>query len=143
MEITIASSADSAEIMKFVFQDFPNAYQKGEESAQDMASLFYENADMVILSSPWLIGQQAIQGRFHHLSNFPVGRGIFFELESFFFMGPQAAWVNVNSCDRGGIDEEGQALADYCDRGSFLLQKRNGIWKIAALRAFESAKFTE
>lgn len=139
-ETAIATSSDSTEVMNIVFQDFPNAYQRGEESAHHIANLFFEDTDMVILSSPWLIGQQAVQERFSHLSNYPEGRTISFELESFFFIGNQAAWVNVNSCDQGGLDEEGNELADYCDRGSFLIQKRNGVWKIAALRAFESAK---
>jgi len=136
----LASPTDSAEVMKIIFEDFPDAYQKGEESAQRVSDLFFEDADMVILSSPWLVGQQAVRERFSHLNNFPEGRSIQFVLESFFFIEDKAVWVNVNSCDQGGFDEEGQEIAPYCDRGSFLLQKRMGVWKIAALRAFEAKK---
>jgi len=135
-----ANARDSAEVMKIIFQDFPTAYQKGEESAQNISELFFDYADMVILSSPWLMGDKAIQERFSHLEDFPLGRGIEFNLESYFFIDNKAAWVNVNACEQGGFDKEGIELAPYCDRGSFLLEKRQGVWKIAALRAFEAAK---
>lgn len=139
-EPIIASDSDSSAVMKIIFQDFTQAYQRGEESAQKISDLFFEDADMVVLKSPWLVGTQAIIERFAHLKDFPEGRGIEFELESFFFIEDKAVWVNVNSCDKGGFDEQGHELVPYCDRGSFLLEKRQGIWKIAALRAFEAAK---
>lgn len=139
-EPIIASVLDSSAVMKIVFTDFPNAYQRGDESAQKISDLFFEDADMVILKSPWLIGPKAVQERFSHLKDFPEGRRIEFELESFFFIENKAAWVNVNSCDKGGFDEDGIELALYCDRGSFLLEKRQGVWKVVALRAFEAKK---
>jgi len=134
----IATSRDTAEVKKIVFNDFPQAYRKGDHSSQKIANLFYEDADMVILSSDWMTTQKDIKQRFDYLKDFPENRTIYFELESIFFAGNNVAWVNVNACDKGGFNEEGEALKDYCDRGSFLLQKRNKKWKIKAVRAFES-----
>lgn len=134
---TIAGSGDTAEVKKIVFNNFPNAYRKGDHSSQRIADLFHEDADMVILKSNWITRKQDIKERFDYLKDFPEGRTIYFELVSIFFVGDKVAWVNVNACDKGGFNEEGEPLEDYCDRGSFLLEKRNTNWKIKALRAFQ------
>lgn len=134
---TIANSADTAAIKKLIFNDFPEAYRLGEYSSSKIADLFFEDADMVILSSDWITSQEGIAERFDYLKDFPEGRTIYFDLESIYFIGNTVAWVNVNACDKGGFNEEGEPLGVYCDRGSFLLEKRNNKWKIKALRAFE------
>lgn len=134
----IANQSDTLAVKKIVFNDFPEAYQKGDYSSQKIADLFWEQADLVVLSSPWLKGQNAISERFSYLKDFPEGRSIYFELVSLIFIGNDAAWINVNSCDKGGVNEEGEALGTYCDRGSFLLEKREDQWKILAVRAFEA-----
>lgn len=135
---TIASVSDTSAVKKVVFSDFPDAYQKGDNSSQKIADLFWEEADLVVLSSSWLNGKNAVSERFSYLKDFPEGRRIYFDLVSLRFIGDHAAWVNVNSCDKGGINEEGKELGDYCDRGSFLLEKREDQWKILAVRAFEA-----
>jgi hypothetical protein len=131
------SRSDTLEVMKIIFEDFPKAYQKGKFSSLYIADLFFKDADMVILSSNWIKNQNEIKKRFDYLEDFPEGRTIYFELESIYFVEDKVAWVNVNSCDKGGYNEQGEELGIYCDRGSFLLEKRFGKWKIKALRAFE------
>lgn len=135
---TIASVSDTSAVKKVVLSDFPDAYQKGDYSSQKIADLFWDEADMVVLSSPWLKGKNSVSERFSYLKDFPEGRSIYFELVSISFIGNSTAWINVNSCDKGGFNEEGEPLGIYCDRGSFLLEKREGQWKILALRAFEA-----
>ncbi|NPD45998.1 MULTISPECIES: hypothetical protein [unclassified Lentimicrobium] len=134
----IAMASDTNAVMDIVFKDFPEAYQKGDYSSQKIADLFWEEADLVVLSSPWLKGQDAVSDRFSYLKDFPEGRSIYFELVSIRFIGDSAAWINVNSCDKGGKNEEGEALGIYCDRGSFLMEKRAQQWRILAVRAFEA-----
>lgn len=136
MEI-IANSADTAAVKKLVFNDFPVAYRKGDHSSQHIADLFFDDADMVVLNSEWIKTPNEIIERFDYLKDFPEGRTIYFDLESIYFINNSVAWVNVNACDKGGFNDKGEALGVYCDRGSFLLEKRDGIWKIKALRAFE------
>ena len=133
-----ASASDTLAVKQIIFIDFPEAYQKGDYSSQRIADLFWEEADLVVLSSPWLNGKNAANERFNYLKDFPEGRSIYFDLVSIRFIGNTTAWVNVNSCDKGGFNEEGKELGIYCDRGSFLLEKRNQEWKILALRAFEA-----
>lgn len=133
----IASATDTTMVKQLIFHDFPKAYQKGDYSSSKIADLFFEDVDMVILNSDWITTQKEIIEKFEYLKDFPEGRTIFFELESIYFIGNTIAWVNVNSCDKGGFNEKGKALDIYCDRGSFLLEKREGKWKIKALRAFE------
>lgn len=135
----MALTSDTTAIMNIVFNDFPEAYQKGDYSSQKIADLFWKDADLVVLSSPWLKGQKAISEQFSYLKDFPEGRSIYFDLVSLHFMEDKTAWINVNSCDKGGYNAEGEELGIYCDRGSFLLEKRNGKWKILAVRAFEAA----
>lgn len=132
-----ASSADTASVVKLIFNDFPDAYRKGEHSSQHIADLFFEDADMVVLDSEWIKNQNDIKEKFDYLKDFPEERTIYFDLESIYFIGNSVAWVNVNACDKGGFNDKGEALGVYCDRGSFLLEKRDGNWKIKALRAFE------
>lgn len=135
---SIAMASDTTAVMNIVFKEFPEAYQKGDYSSQKIANLFWEEADLVVLSSPWLKGQNAVSERFSYLKDFPEGRSIYFKLVSLRFIGNATAWINVNSCDKGGENEEGEALGIYCDRGSFLLEKREQQWKILAVRAFEA-----
>ncbi len=132
------NSNDTLEVRKLIFEDFPDAYRKGDYSSQRLADLFWDEADLVVLSSPWLTGKNAVSERFSYLKDFPEGRTIYFDLVSMRFIGSSTAWVNVNSCDKGGVNEEGKELGVYCDRGSFLLEKRNQEWKILAVRAFEA-----
>lgn len=134
----IASTADTLAVKQIVFSDFSKAYQKGDNSSQKIADLFWKEADLVVLSSPWLKGQGAVSERFSYLKDFPEGRSIYFDLVSLRFIGNSTAWINVNSCDKGGQNEEGGTLGTYCDRGSFLLEKRDSQWKILAVRAFEA-----
>jgi hypothetical protein len=134
-ESTTPVEQDTLAVRNLVLHDFVAAYQSGG-TAKNIADLFVAEAEMAELSGPWIIGQPAIEKRFSYIEELPTGRGIHLELQNMYFLDATAAWINVNACDKGGIDETGKAIPDFCDRRTFIVEKRNGEWKITALRVF-------
>jgi len=129
----LAQTAESEQLA-----DFVGRYQAAWQShdAGRLAGYFTEDADMIVGIQPRIAGQAAIEAWWNgYFSHIDTGRAISISIESFRVLSPDVALLNVETTTAGTHSQTKDALEERKARGTWVLLRRNGDWKIAALRA--------
>ena len=121
---------DREAITNLITVQFKQAWDVNDEAA--LASMFYEDADLVFPTSPWIKGREAIQNAFSW--DHPKGLTGTFNIEDIRFIDASTALANVNAHFSGGKDNDGNSIPDQWDSATIFLKKQDGSWKYAALR---------
>jgi uncharacterized protein (TIGR02246 family) len=135
----------SAEFLRAQAQDIPpdvRAFVKKYEdvfnthNASAVAAFFAEDADMIIGDGPKIAGRKAIQEWWaHYFSRIDEERKGTFAIDSLRFITPEVALINLGT-RTAARRSTGEELPTRLARGTWVVVRQAGGWRISALRAF-------
>lgn len=100
-----------------------------------LAALFADDADLIVGNLPRIDGRAAIGASWTtYFSRISENRRGEFELLSLRDIAPGVRLANVRS-RTFGVDEDGEELETRLARGTWVLVRSDGVWRIAAMRA--------
>ncbi|MGA9191310.1 MAG: SgcJ/EcaC family oxidoreductase [Anaerolineales bacterium] len=112
------------------YEDAWNTHEAGS-----VAAFFSLDADMVIGNHPKATGRNAIEASWAaYFSKIDEARKAEFELESSRMVTPEVAIIDVSSTTSGAA-HSGDELPTRLARGTWVLVRDRGQWRIIALRA--------
>jgi len=135
---TISGSALGQTAASDQLEDFVGRYQAAWQAhdGSRLAEFFTADADMVMGILPRIDGQAAIETWWNaYFSHIDSGRSLAISIESLRVLTPDVALLNVGTTTAGTDAESGAVLEPRKARGTWVVVRRNGDWKIAALRA--------
>ena len=119
-------------------EDFVRRYEETWQShdAERLAEFFAEDADMIIGISPISSGRAPIQAAWNsYFSRLDSGRLISITIRSTRILSPDVALLNVETTTAGTHSQTNQPLELRKARGTWVVARSGGDWKISALRA--------
>lgn len=119
-------------------EDFVGRYEETWQShdAERLADFFAEDADMIMGIQPIIAGRAAIQAWWDgYFSRLDSGRVISISVESIRVLGPDVVLLNVETTTGGTHSETDETLESRMARGTWVVTRSGGDWRIAALRA--------
>ena len=127
-----AGSAD--ELHRFV-ERYQETWQSHD--AEHLRSFFADDSDMIVGIQPRIVGREAIADWWHrYFSQIDSGRLLSISIESVQILGPTAALIDVATTTSGTHSETNEILEPRNARGTWVVTREDGEWKIAALRAY-------
>lgn len=112
------------------------AYEKAwnTREASAIAAFFTEDADMIFGNGPRLVGREAIKEWWDvYFAMQDATRTATFGIESMRMITPEVALINIDSTT-AGRHATGEELSTRLARGTWMMVRRAGDWRIAALR---------
>jgi len=119
-------------------QEFIKRYEESWQShdAERLGAFFAEDADMVVGIQPRIVGREAIVAwwnvYFSHINN---DRLLAISIESFKVLSADIALINVDTTTGGTHSEKDEVLESRNARGTWIVTRGDGGWRISALRA--------
>lgn len=128
----VAQPVQTEQIEKFV-EEYEAIWQSHD--AERLADFFSEDSDMIVGIQPRISGRTAIEESwadyFHRIDS---GRVIAISIESVRFLSPEIALINVDTTTGGTHSKTNEAMEFRKARGTWVVTRSQGDWKIAALR---------
>jgi uncharacterized protein (TIGR02246 family) len=118
-------------------KDFVNKYEETWQShdAKRLADYFADNADMIVGIQPRIVGREAIESWWsQYFSRIDSGRVVSISIESISNLSPNIALLNVHSTTGGTHSKTREVMESRKARGTWVVVRVSGNWKIAALR---------
>jgi uncharacterized protein (TIGR02246 family) len=141
----IVLATTSAELVRAQEQDVPpdlhTLVKKYEgvfnaHRASAVAAFFSKDADMIVGSGPKIVGREAIQEWWaHYFSRIDEQRKGTFAIDSVRVVAPEVVLINLDT-KTAGRRSTGEELPTRLARGTWVVVRQSGEWRIAALRAF-------
>jgi len=129
-----AQDVDDSAAIRARVEAYLNAWNSHDAST--LAAFFTEDADFVMGNLPALRGRPEIREFWrHYFERQEPGRRLTLETGPVRFVAANVAVMNV-ATTTGGHREQGQELHDRKFRGTWLWQRRNDTWLIAAMLGF-------
>jgi len=119
-------------------QEFIKQYEESWQShdAERLEGFFADDADMIVGIQPRIVGREAISswwgGYFLRIDS---GRLLTISVESIRLLSPDIALVNVDTTTGGAHSKTNEILESRKARGTWVVTRDSGDWKISALRA--------
>jgi uncharacterized protein (TIGR02246 family) len=133
-----ASSAFAQTAESTQLEEFVNKYVETWQShdAERLADLFADDADMIIGIQPRIAGRATIEAWWNvYFSKINGGRVISISVESLRILSPDIALLNVATTTSGIHSETNEVLESRKARGTWVVTRSSGDWRISALRA--------
>ena len=128
------AQASEPEQLGELVQEYVQTWQSHD--AERLAAFFADDADMIIGIQPRIVGQAAIEAWWsHYFSRLDRGRLLAISIESARILGPDVALINVATTTSGIHSDTGESLESRKARGTWVVTRSAGGWKISALRA--------
>ncbi len=119
-------------------KDFVNKYEEAWQfhDAERLADFFGEDSDMIVGIQPRIVGRAAIETWWsQYFSRIDSGRVIAISIESDRVLSPSIAILNVATTTSGTHSETDETLEPRKARGTWVVIRSSGDWRISALRA--------
>jgi uncharacterized protein (TIGR02246 family) len=129
-----SASADNLDEL----QAFVKAYEESWQShdAEQVGRFFADESDMIVGIQPRIVGREAIAGWWdRYFSHLDSGRLLTISVESVQMLSPNVALINVETTTGGNHSETNEMLESRKARGTWIVTRSSGDWKISALRA--------
>ncbi len=130
-----ASSAQTADPdrLEELVRRYEETWQS--HSAERLAEYFAEDADMIAGIQPRISGRAAIENWWNtYFSRIDSGRELSISIESLRVLGPDVALLNVDTTTGGTHSEKKELLEDRRARGTWIVTRVDGDWRISAIR---------
>jgi len=130
--IALAQTAESDQVAEFVdkYEDVWRLHDAGL-----LAEFFAEDSDMIVGIQPRIAGRTAITSWWdQYFSRIDSGRIVSISIESISILSAEIALLNVHTTTGGSNAETSEALESRKARGTWVVTRVGGDWKIAALR---------
>ena len=128
----IAQSGETESLEKFV-QEYQETWQLHD--AGRLANFFTDDSDMIVGIQPIIVGRDAIERSWNqYFARIDSGRILSVSIESRRMLSPTVALLNVNTTTSGTHSETNEILESRKARGTWVVTRASGDWKIAALR---------
>ena len=118
--------------------DFIKQYEDSWQShdGEDLGRFFADDSDMIVGIQPRIVGRKAIADWWdRYFSHIDSGRLLTISIESIQLLSPNVALINVETTTGGSHSETNEILESRRARGTWVVTRRSGDWKISALRA--------
>lgn len=119
-------------------QEFVRQYEETWQShdGERLGQFFADDSDMIIGILPRIVGREAIAASWdRYFSRIDSDRLISISIESVRFLSPDIALINVATTTGGSRSETKEILESRKARGTWVMIRAGGTWKISALRA--------
>lgn len=119
-------------------EDFVKKYEETWQAhdAKRLADFFDEDSDMIVGIAPRMIGRDAIEASWDlYFSRIDSGRLISISIESIRILSPNVALLNVHTTTGGTHSQTNEVLESRKARGTWVVTRGSGGWRISALRA--------
>jgi uncharacterized protein (TIGR02246 family) len=119
-------------------QEFIKRYEEIWQSHDgDLLGRFFDReSDMIIGVQPRIVGREAIAASWNqYFSRIDSGRLLTVTVESIRFLSPDIALINVATTTGGTHSETNEILESRNARGTWVVTRQDGEWRISALRA--------
>ena len=119
-------------------QDFVKQYEEIWQShdAGLLGDFFADDSDMIVGIQPRIVGREAIAASWNeYFSRIDSGRLLSVSIESIRLLSPDIALINVATTTGGTHSETNEILESRKARGTWVVTREGGEWKISALRA--------
>ena len=104
-------------------------------SAERIADFFAEDSDMIVGIQPRISGRAEIERSWNlYFSRIDSGRVLSISIESVRILSPNIALLNVDTTTSGTHSETKEVLESRRARGTWVVTRVGGDWKISALR---------
>lgn len=128
-----AQTADPDSLRKFV-AEYEEAWRSHD--AKRLADFFAEDSDMIVGIEPRISGRAAVESWWKlYFSRIDSGRVLSISIESVRILRPDIALLNVDTTTGGTHSKTKEVLESRSARGTWVVTRVGGDWKIAALRA--------
>jgi uncharacterized protein (TIGR02246 family) len=141
----IGLATASAGLLQAQVQDVPHDVRAWVKKYEDVfnthkapavAAFFSEDADMIVGNGPRIVGREAIQEWWaHYFSKIDEERKGTFAIDSFRVIAPGVVLINL-ATTTAGRRSTGEELPARLARGTWVVIRESGEWRISALRAF-------
>jgi uncharacterized protein (TIGR02246 family) len=118
-------------------EDFVSKYEETWQShnAKRLADYYADDSDMIAGIQPRIVGREAIESWWsQYFSHVDSGRLLAISIESVRILGPDIALLDVDTTTGGPRSETNEALESRKARGTWVVTRVRGNWKISALR---------
>lgn len=119
-------------------QEFVKRYEEIWQShdGELLEDFFAYDSDMIVGIQPRIVGREAIAASWNrYFSRIDSGRLLAVSIESMRFLSPDIALINVATTTGGTHSETNEMLESRKARGTWVVTRGGGEWKISALRA--------
>ena len=130
---TVAQADEESELREFIKQ-----YQETWQShdAERLGDFFADDSDMIVGIQPRIVGREAIAAWWNlYFSRIDSGRLLSVSIESIRLLSPDVALINVATTTGGTHSGTNETLESRKARGTWVVTRGGGGWKISALRA--------
>lgn len=105
-----------------------------EHDPSALATFFTQDADMIMGSDPVALGREAIQGWWrHYFARQEPQRRVAIDVHAVRLITPDVAVLNV-ATTTGGRNAQGETLKSRKARGTWVVIRQGGTWRISAMR---------
>ena len=130
---TFAQANEADELQTFVKQ-YEEAWQSHD--GERLGGYFADDADMIAGIQPRIVGRQAIAAWWNqYFSRIDSGRQLSISIESIRLLSQDVALINVATTTGGTHSETHETLEPRKARGTWVVTREGGGWRISALRA--------
>jgi uncharacterized protein (TIGR02246 family) len=127
-----AQANEANELQQFIKQ-YEETWQSHD--AERLGQYFADDSDMIVGIQPRIIGREAIAESWnHYFSRIDSGRLLSISIESIRLLSPDIALINVATTTGGTHSETNDILESRKARGTWVMTRGVGGWKISALR---------
>ena len=106
----------------------------------DLAGFFTEDADMIMGTDPVTMGRKAIEGWWQsYFARQEPQRHVVIEVHALRLIAPDVAVLNVTTTTQGR-SAQGEELRSRDARGTWVVVREGGTWRIAAMRGMPTEK---
>jgi len=130
---TFSQAHEEIELRKFI-KRYQEIWQFHD--AERLADFFTDDSDMIVGIQPRIAGREAIAASWNrYFLRIDSGRLLTISTESIRFLSPDIAVINVATTTGGTHSETNKILESRKARGTWVVIREGGGWKISALRA--------
>jgi uncharacterized protein (TIGR02246 family) len=130
---TLAQTTGPGQLENFVDR-YEETWQLHD--AERLATFFAEDADMIMGIEPRIVGRAAIEAWWsQYFSRIDSRRILSISIESIRLLSPDIAVLNVATTTSGIHSTTNESLEPRKARGTWVVVRTDGDWKISALRA--------
>lgn len=127
-----AQAKETDEIQEFVY-----LYQETWQShdAERLGDFFADDSDMIVGIQPRIVGREAVESWWsRYFSHIDGGRVVAISIESVSNLSPNIALLNIHTTTGGTHSKTHEVLESRKARGTWVVTRVSGNWKIAAMR---------
>ena len=130
--LALAQADEESELQEFV-KRYEDVWQLHD--ADRLGEFFTDNSDMIVGIQPRIVGREAVVASWNqYFSRLDSKRLLSVSIESVRFLSPDIALINVATTTGGTHSETKEVLESRKARGTWIVIRRDGVWKISALR---------